>query len=378
MAHFLVVLPLIYALAVFLGLRIVRSRVNRRMREIAAALRAQGIQVVGEKPASSAWSAGEVELEDGARVTVRHWGRWMHLISLAVPGPASPPVWIRRERGFDRLAKGLGLEREVELGVADFDRELYVASRAPDAEVRAALAGGETQQLIRESVSSGYGIHLWNGGVSASTLQYYLQAFDAGIVPARLTRLRALAASLPQAAATPMAPFNPMSTFALLVGAFTAMFVPLILLTAMRDLVHPPVENLHVLEAIGFGLVAWLAVVALVAKRLQRRPLALFEVPAVAVALLASVPFIAACGLFFVNAQLDHSPAVTHQVQIVDFYKHNRGTVWVAPWDNPARRQKVILPSSLLPVKIGDALSVEAHAGAFGWEWVSEVAQGNK
>jgi hypothetical protein len=31
-----------------------------------------------------------------------------------------------------------------------------------------------------------------------------------------------------------------------------------------------------------------------------------------------------------------------------------------------------------LPVKIGDALSVEAHAGAFGWEWVSEVAQGNK
>jgi hypothetical protein len=241
MAHFLVVLPLIYALAVFLGLRIVRSRVNRRMREIAAALRAQGIQVVGEKPASSAWSAGEVELEDGARVTVRHWGRWMHLISLAVPGPASPPVWIRRERGFDRLAKGLGLEREVELGVADFDRELYVASRAPDAEVRAALAGGETQQLIRESVSSGYGIHLWNGGVSASTLQYYLQAFDADLVPARLTRLRALAASLPRAAATPMAVFNPISTLALLVGAFTAMFVPLLLLTAMRDLVHPPV-----------------------------------------------------------------------------------------------------------------------------------------
>jgi hypothetical protein len=119
-------------------------------------------------------------------------------------------------------------------------------------------------------------------------------------------------------------------------------------------------------------------VVALVARRLQRRPLALFEVPAVAVALLASVPFVAACGLFFANAQLDHSPPVTRQVQIVAFYKHNRGTVWVAPWENSARRQKVILPSSLLPVEIGDGLSVEAHRGAFGWEWISEVARGNK
>jgi hypothetical protein len=298
------------------------------------------------------------------------------LISIVAPGPSSPPIWIRRERGFDRVAKGLGLEREVELGIPDFDREMFICSRAPDEAVRTMLASSETQGLVREIVDSGYGVHLWPGAVSASMLHYMLTPVDTSVMPRLLERLRTLATKLPQAGTASADAVRSLSPGALLGAALATVFVPIILAASpLRDGLHPPLDSRHVLAALGLGLLPSLAVVALVARQLQRRPLAILEVPAMAVALLASLPFVFACTLFILNAQLDHAPMVRLHTRVVGYYKHNRGTVWVAPWDDATARQKVIVPTALLPVNVGDALDVDARAGALGWPWVSGVTR---
>jgi hypothetical protein len=365
----------LYMLLIWAGLRWARWRVNRRASQLAEGLRASGITIVAERPTAWAWRPAELELEQGARVTVRQWGRNSHLISMIVSGPPSPSVWIRKERAVDRVAKGLGLEREVELGVADFDRELYVASRADDGAVRAALAKSETQQLIREIVGSGFGVHLSSRGVSGSTWRWALTPFDAAVVPPLLEKLRELAKTLPQASAIDEP--RPLHTGALLAATFVSLFVPMFLMVGLRDAVNPPIESGHVLLAMLLGLVPWLLVSVLIAKKLQRRPLAMLEVPAVALSLMVSVPILFACLLFFINAQLDGSPAVQHRAKIVDWYKHNRGTVYVSPWEMHAR-QKIILPQSILPVQLGDELEIEAHEGRLGWPWVSRVARANQ
>jgi hypothetical protein len=365
----------VYVIAAWAGLRWARSRVNRRAHEVATALRAGGINVVSERVTSWAWRPAQVELDGGARVTVRQWGRASHLISIVAPGPASPPIWIRRERGFDRVAKGLGMEREVELGVPDFDREMYISSRAPDDAVRTTLANSETQLVVQQIVAAGYGVHLFPGTVSASRLVYALNPIDTSAVPSLLAHLRTLATKLPQGGVAVPDGARAMSTGTLLGIALASFCVPMILLAPLRDLMHTPLAAGHILAALGLSLLPSLAVVAAAAKKLQRRPFAIFEVPAVALALMTTLPFVFAVGLFALNAQLDRAPVVKHHTRVVGFYKHNRGTVWVAPWDDATQRQKLILPSSLLPVHEGDAIDVDAHPGALGWPWASNMTR---
>jgi hypothetical protein len=362
----------LYGLALWGGFRWARARLNRRSRELAGALEAAQVKVLGRRDAPSVRGRAEIDLEGGALLSVRQWGRDGQLISVGLPEPAMPPIWIRRERALDRMAKALGFEREVQLGDAEFDQAHYVASSASDERVRTTLAGAETRRLIAEIVALGYSVTLSQRGVSASLLKSIFSPFDASGVPGLVERLRQLAASLPKT--TSIEPIRePVSTRAILVPAFVSMLVPAVVALMARDVLHPPIDNGAVGAAILLGLVPWFLVVILVARRLRSRPLAMLEVPALALALVIWVPFSFAFGLFYINSHWDGSAPEVHHTRVVDYYRRNRHTVYVAPWDESGARRKVIVPDAIARVDIGDALEIESHPGALGWTWVSSV-----
>jgi hypothetical protein len=376
--HVIFLVAGVYALLVWGGFRWARWRVNRRARELAGSLGAIGVTVVAERATPSIRRPAEIDVErEGrrARLLVRQWGRDSQLVTLALPAPAMPPVWLRRERGIDHVAKALGIEREVQLGFPDFDDATFISSNAPDETVRHVLAGAETRRLAREIVGQEWTVSLSKEGVSVSRLVNFWLRFDASAVPAIFDRLQALAASLPEVPAREVASGKrPAGTLAVLLPAFAMIFVPaLIGITVLREVVHVPPDNRVLLFALLAGLAPWLLMMIFLTRRLNRRPLAMLEVPALGLALLASVPFLFAFGLFIVNSAADHGAPVVHHTRVADWYKHNRGTVYVSPWDGEGTRQKVILPASVLPVHIGDALDVESRPGAFGWAWISDV-----
>ena len=114
----------------------------------------------------------------------------------------------------------------------------------------------------------------------------------------------------------------------------------------------------------------------LVSRRLRGRPLAMFEMLAVGISLLASLPFVGAFLLFALNASLDGGATTVHHARVVGYYKHNAHTVYVSPWTGARTCEKVIVPPSLGTLSVGDALDVDTRPGALGWEWVSEVRRG--
>jgi hypothetical protein len=371
----------VYVVAAALGFYWVRVRLNRRAREIAATVESAGVKIVAARPTSSAWKPAMLELDGGAKLSVRQWGRNTQLITVSRPGPPMPFVLIRRERGIDRVAKGLGVEREVELGVAGLDAALFISSSAPPDAVRAALAGDEARRLVREIVDAGFAVGLSRDGVSATVMRTALAPFDARPLPGVIARLGQLAEVLPRSnALAAQAGGRPTSTLAVILPAFLLSFLaPMLLMApAVRGMLHPPLGDGHVLRALGAGALAWVLVAALAARRLRTRPLALLEVPAVALSLLVLVPFVVACALFAANAGFDGSAATPHHARVVDYYKHNTHTVYVAPWDETGARQKVILPESLGPIAIGDAFDIDVRAGALGWPWVTSVRRAEK
>jgi hypothetical protein len=368
----------IYVALAWAGFRWARARVNRRARELASSLGASGVTVVGQRSTPSIRMPAELDVERQGRrgrLTVRQWGRDGQLITLWTSAPSMPPIWLRRERGIDHVAKALGIEREVELGIPDFDSSTFISSNAPDEMVRRALAGTETRRLVREILEQGWTVSFSKEGVSASRLAGIWRPFDASAMPAILDRLQALAASLPELGGVEVRSLKPpVGSYAVLLPAFASIFLPTILaVSGLREVVHVPPDDHILVGALAAGLVPWFLIVMLLARRLNRRPLAMLEIPALAFALVATVPFLSAFALFYVNSAADHGAPVLHHTRVADWYKHNRGTVYL--WDGVGSKEKVILPPSVLPVQIGDALDVESRPGAFGWMWISSVTR---
>ena len=86
------------------------------------------------------------ELSEGECVAV--------LLEVEHPGTRElPRISLRREEALDRGAKVLGINREVQLGDADFDAAVYVESEVPDTTVQQALlsapARGAAIALLR-------------------------------------------------------------------------------------------------------------------------------------------------------------------------------------------------------------------------------------
>jgi hypothetical protein len=286
-----------------------------------------------------------------------------------------PALWIRRELGLDRAAKAVGLEREVQVGDVAFDQAAFISSSAPDAVVKSVLEPAEVRRLLQEIIQRGYSVFLSKEGLRASTLVGFWSSVDEAAIAPLLELLSKLSAALPAVDAVHASPLRrPSSPIVVILHVMLTCFAAMFLLVmGAKDLVHPPVASGHVALALLSGLVLWPPVVYVAARMLRGRPLVMLELFAVAVALLGVAPFVGGYALFAVNSGLDHAAATHRRARVLDHYKRNSHTVWVEGQGAGAEREKIIVPSSIPVVSVGDTLEFDSHPGALGWPWITDV-----
>ena len=123
----------------------------------------------------------------------------------------------------------------------------------------------------------------------------------------------------------------------------------------------------------GYGLVAWVPVTALILALLRARVRSMAEVFVIALALLVGVPSLGTMALFAANSGLDRSEATTRRARVLSRQRRD-SELYVTPWDPGRARQKVGVPRALWrEAQVGDALEVDTHPGALGWTWASGV-----
>jgi hypothetical protein len=368
----------IYVLLAWGGFRWALSRVNRLARSVAQTLASAGARVLETRPAAHIWRSAEIDFDlsgKRARAEVRQWGRDSQLIAVHIEAPPMPAIWIRRERALDRMGKAIGLTHEVQLGDAAFDQAVFITTRAPERVVRDVLGSEAIRRVILEIVDRGYTVLLSRDGLRAATLTWYLRGFDPAGVTSILGRLEELRTVLPPtdpALASPFqTPRSPTTTVLPLMLVCIALGVALGV--GARGVVNPPIDNGNIAVALLAGLVPWVIAVYVAARLLRDRPLVILELIVVAIGMLAVVPFAAGYALFAINSQLDGAPATLQRTRVLDHYKRNSHTVWVESWTGDTARQKLVVPSSIPVVSVGDTLEFEAHPGVLGWAWVSGI-----
>src|SRR5262249_17874685 len=138
---------------------------------------------------------------------------------------------------------------------------------------------------------------------------------------------------------------------------------------------HYPLETSAALTMLAIGIAPLLVVLFLLQRRYRGRPNAMRELFFSGMAMTVIVPFLAFNVLDAANVALDKSPATTHRVRVLDYYKHNSHTVYVESWTPGVQREKVIVPKSIPVVSPGDTLEIKIRQGAFGWAWMPSVTR---
>ena len=360
-----------------------KYRTNKRADEIATSLEQQGARILERRRCRSAWKTAEADFEiDGkkATFTVRQWGRDFQLVKVMLPAKKMPPIMVRREMGFDRMGKALGLTTEIQLGDASFDAKHFISTRAPEDVVKRVLSSDATKRAIEDLVNIRYGVFMSSDGVGAGTLApvsnwtWYLPPFDASSVLRAIEKVEALIPTLPDVGAEHAAPLPQWAS------PFRALMFVVAFLAAFGATIGFAMTGVHTtIDGRGapLGLLVGLCLVpvaVIVARRvLHGRPMAMMYIVLVTFAALFLLPMtgmVAAVGL---NSALDHSAPEHHLTHVLDRYRGNRRTLYVEAWTPGETRQKVILPSASPVFHIGDALDIETHSGAFGWPWVSSA-----
>lgn len=367
-----------YVALVVAIVRWARRRLFRRAELAAEVLRAKGAKVFSVTP-SPRWGApAAVDFElDGKRggFQVRRYGRDFVLLSVHVESQALPAIVIRAERAADRLGKALGLNREVQIGDADFDAAAYVSSNAPDDVVRDVLRAPEARRLAREVLGLGYQVDMSIDGLRATRVQYGLDRFDAEPVPAVMRALESLAPLLPRLDPSTITPphIPRYSKPAMAAAIFSLITVPVFF--AAVPAMRPPFEDANSLKALGVGLLVWAVVVAALARLLRARPAGLAEFGLSALALFFGVPCATAALLFLANSGLDSSEPTVRTAQILSTYSgRDSRELRVSSWDPARPWLKVgVDRATFKALHKGDMVEIEMHPGALGWPWVSSM-----
>jgi hypothetical protein len=369
----------LYGAIIFLVFRWSRTVIGRRAQAAADALAAAGANIVAVRSAPGIWHPASVELTlDGRPATflVRRYSRDYLLCSIAVPSAPLPHVLVRRERVSDRLGKRMGFNREVQLGDPAFDAAAFIDTAENDDVVRRLLEPSAVRAAVLAVLATGYSVDMSPAGLRATLIQPKLRAIDPVAVPAAVAALEALAPLLPAVPPTALGKphwnRSPRTMFATM-GIAALGYVVLGLGGAVA---HPLANRGDIPYLFMGGGVLWLAAVIGLFFFLRggTQSLRLFLISSFL--LVISVPAAGAVLTEVANSALDRSPAVTHPTRVLALPKNPKknNQVTVASWRPDRDQLFVAVPRSRLKtLKVGDALEVVTHPGAFGWEWIEAV-----
>ncbi len=275
-----------------------------------------------------------------------------------------PEILLRSEQAVDRLARRLGVSREIRTGDAAFDAAIHVASDSPEEDVQRTLAAAAFRDAVRELFASGVdSVRLDATGVSAVLVgpPPYAERFDRA------------AATLAQAAgALPRlgpgrAARSPVASAVVFVGVSTVVAVAIVLFPVYA-IIHadPPIDASATVAAVGCGVALWILATLGAARVVRGRTTSLAKVVAFAATSLFVFPPGGYWAVCWANRALDTSPAVDHATTVTRSHGYH---FEVASW-RPGHAPVELTQSLAVPVTIGRRLVVTTHAGKLGWEWV--------
>lgn len=348
-----------------------RGRLRRRAQIAADALAAAGARVGAVEMTSGKGGmvAGVSFAMDGvdARYTVRQWSRDFIVQSVLLPHAPLPAVLVRAERGVDRFGKWLGLNREAQVGDADFDAAAYVETSASDEVVRSLFADARLRDAVRALLGMGYRVELSSAGLAAMRVRSFYADFDAPEVPSVLRALvaaRAVVPAMDPALAGVSKRWVPWGALALLIGGYAAMGV-IGARVEGRPLWDPSQAGHAAIAGAGlWGLFLVAVVLALRGRSDGFRRTLVYGFVGVLV-----VPFLGALGALALNTSLDGG---AEEARVAVVARVGRGR-HVTLRTDVGRVSVPVAPELAGALRPGSRVRVRCRPGALGWPWIASV-----
>jgi hypothetical protein len=330
--------------------------------------------------------AFDVEL-DGRKLSIGiTYMRKMYLAVVEVKRDRLPLVVFRRERGVDKLGRGLFLNREVQTGDRAFDDQVYIETDEEEQFVKRALEKQEARDAILDAVAHHRAVILSQEGVGGTVLFTRDHERTIAAIRAALTPLARIADLLPSGAfdrtsgrrTTARGDLLAIGTMILmLLGTLELGIIPNLKPDRWEPWLNDQQKPMEHAAAWGFLLFVVLSYIWIRGHSRSLRNFALTIFFAV-----FSIPFVIIQNGYMLNALLDHSPIVEHTSTVTKkFERHTRynnyhhiqfpalfskGTAGIdVDWD---------LWKTLQP---GDEIVLGMRAGRFGWMWVDNVRKKN-
>lgn len=313
----------------------------------------------------------------------------------ARPLPAS--IVLRRENALDRFGKATQINRELQIGDVAFDRAVYIESDLPDGALEAFLRNGATREAVLGVLAAvDATITLYPPAADArTTIQLNVPAAKLGnwqAIRAALDPFVALQGMLVHGARelidpsghdpygrarAPIVDFGPPRKARAARGA--AFGIGLIAIGVLWVSGTPPTTlgNGATFAGLGVGALVWATTIALLILAFRGRSTSLRTVILFGLGYLALVPFFAISVMPRLNALADSGPSTPHDTVAIQKFG-SKNTTWLdvgVPWHPGAPHVSVPLAFARGPIPRNDwPVRVTTRPGAFGWEWISDVA----
>lgn len=293
-----------------------------------------------------------------------------------------PWIVLRRETFLDRLGKALGINREIEVGDAAFDRAVYIESDAPPADVARILGEPRLRAAVVRVIALGYPRLTLHDGADAVRVRRDLPTaaqVSTESVREVLDLLDLVAASLPtfesdEIASAPR-PFAQRT--AVLLPTMVVPTLAFIFAMVAAQLSHL-VRSRGIMLSLFAGALLWLPVAFLLGRAMRGRSDSFRRFLWVGIPLLVTLMCAAAGALPLLNDRLDGERPTVHDLRITRRYitRSKSNTyyhVHVEGYDGGGDFELPRAQAYYDQVRVGDVMAVEVHPGALGWAWVGRT-----
>lgn len=286
------------------------------------------------------------------------------------------PIEFRDETHSDGTGKGVGLNREFQVGDPAFDDGVYIDSAAPEAYLRAVLADETLRASLRSLVLVAHQSVRLNESGPKLELHMAQPWYETDRLQSAVDDLAIVRSRLPLFTATIKDARRTVDRFMPLVGLVAVMLTSL----AGATKVWPVVDTAPLIYGILAGvvlLVPYAIVIWLLARGGPRsiRTFAIGTVPA-----LLGLPLGTMGLVVLINGAQDPHPLASHEVQVVSRFSEGQASKkvhWLRVEDwRPGRDGAIrvqVEESLWTRVQEGQRVVVRAGPGRFGWTWVDGV-----
>jgi len=299
-------------------------------------------------------------------------------LTLAVDCASYGDFQVRRENGFDRFFKRIGITSEVQTGDPSFDAEYFIDTNTPEL-ARAFFSDHRQLARVRRISELGFTAIKHDGKALGAAMRLLGKEPDEPVVHSAVVELSELASGMLASPSFGLLTTPPWKAKRLALAAASVLLYGAGIASLVFGLIeYPPLDKgLIFLDSLRYGIPALLAYSFACILLLRGRSKSHVEiVVALAVALVA-IPLSTWGFETFVNGHLDHSVPQSHQVRVRDKYTSTskNGTthhVLLDSWRKPGGVEHVTVTSSRYrEIRVRETrATVTTRAGHLGFEWV--------